>query len=227
MPLKFNMGELLGRAGRKWKDHVGSVTLSLPFLSFAVNPKNRERQIAREIVIRLKDRRVLSARECCDNCIDRALESLQEIRRTLLDNQVDLSDVRDGPLYLVIDMMLVGIRQFFTYEEMLKGPDDARPHPRFEDFRRPRDTRQAYFEALETLRGHMSHCLEQIAAIAGMEPPTEGLIAKYGGRGPLRSTSSQRKAEILSGAKALPAWCGDRRARIRALHFPGPRPRCR
>ena len=99
MPLKFNMGELLGRAGRKWKDHVGSVTLSLPFLSFAVNPKNRERQIAREIVIRLKDRRVLSARECCDNCIDRALESLQEIRRTLLDNQVDLSDVREGRLY--------------------------------------------------------------------------------------------------------------------------------
>ena len=49
----------------------------------------------------------------------------------------------------MIDMMLVGIRQFFTYEEMLKGPDDARPHPRIEDFRRRRDTRQAYFEALE------------------------------------------------------------------------------
>jgi hypothetical protein len=182
MPFQFDMGELLARAGRKCKDHVGSVTLSFPFLSFAVNPNNREQQIAREIVIRLKDRRVLSAWECCDNCIDRALESLQEIRRTLVDKQVELSDVQDGPLYLVIDMMLVGIRQFFTYEEMLKGPEDARPHPRFEDFRRPPDTQQAYFDALEILRGHLSRCLGQIAAIAGMEAPTEGLIAKY--RGP-------------------------------------------
>jgi hypothetical protein len=32
------------------------------------------------------------------------------------------------------------------------------------------------FEALEILRGHLSRCLGQIAAIAGMEAPTEGLI---------------------------------------------------
>jgi len=40
--------------------------------------KDRERTVARELVIRLKDRRVISAFECCDDCIDRALASLGE-----------------------------------------------------------------------------------------------------------------------------------------------------
>jgi hypothetical protein len=41
---------------------------------------------------------VLSACECCDDCIDRALASLQEIRRTLVDKQVELYDILDGPI---------------------------------------------------------------------------------------------------------------------------------
>jgi len=180
-PFKFDLGDLLARARRQLNNRVGSVTLNLPFLSFSVNPNNREQQIAREIVIRLKDRRVLSAWECCDNCIDHALASLQEIRQTLVDKQVGLSDAQDGPLYLVIDAMLLGIRHFFTYVEMLERPDDARPHPRFPDFHRSPDTRQAYFDALELLRGHLSRCLGQIAAIAGMQAPNDGLIAKYQG----------------------------------------------
>ena len=91
-PFKFDIGDLLSRARRQLNNRLGNVTLSLPFLSIAVNPNNREQQIAREIVIRLKDRRVLSARECCDNCIDRALTSLQEIRQTLVNKQVELLD---------------------------------------------------------------------------------------------------------------------------------------
>jgi hypothetical protein len=146
-----------------------------------VNPKDRERQVAREIVIRLKDRRVLSAWECCDDCIDRALTSLQEIRQTLVAKQVELSDVPDGPLFLLIDAMTLGIRQFLTYEELLKRQDDATEHPRFGDFRRRADTRQEYFDALEILRGHLSRCLGQVAAIGGMSAPTNGLIEKYQG----------------------------------------------
>ncbi len=180
-PFKFDIGDLLACARRQVNSRLGTVTLSLPFLSIAVNPKDREQQVAREIVIRLKDRRVLSAWECCDDCIDRALASLQEIRQTLVDKQVALSDVRDGPLYLLIDAMNLGIRQFFTYEELLKRPDNPRPHPRFRDFNRPPDTRQAYFDGLEVLRGHLSRCLGQIAAIAGMEASTDGLIANYQG----------------------------------------------
>lgn len=81
----------------------------------------------------------------------------------------------------MIDAMLLDIRQFFTYTELLERPDDAEPHLRFRDFERPRDTRQAYFDALELLRGHLSRCLGQIAVLAGVSAPADGLIAKYQG----------------------------------------------
>jgi hypothetical protein len=178
---KFDMANLLKRMWRNVNRRLGDVTLNLPFISVSVSPKNKERQVAKELVIRLKDRRVLSAWECCDDCIDNALASLQEIRSTLVDKQVELSDIQEGPLYLLIEMMAQGIRQFLTYEELLKRGDDTLPHPRFEDFHRPHDVRQAYFDALEMLRGHLSRCLGQIAAIAGMDMPTDGLIANYQG----------------------------------------------
>ncbi len=116
IPFKFDMTDLLARARRTVNNRLGSVTLNLPFVSIAVNPRDLERQVARELVIRLKDRRVLSAWECCDDCINRALTSLQEIRQILVDKQVELSDVPDGPLYLLIDTMMLGIRQFLTYQ---------------------------------------------------------------------------------------------------------------
>lgn len=55
--------------------------------------------------------------------------------------------------------MALGIRQFLTYEELLNRSDDAPPHPRFGEFYRPPDIREAYFDALEVLRGHLSRCL--------------------------------------------------------------------
>lgn len=181
IPFRFDITDLLARARRQATNRLGDVTLNLPFISIAVSPKDRERQVAREIVIRLKDRRVLSAWECCDDCIDRALASLLEIRAMLVDKQVELSDVQDGPLYLIIDAMVLGIRQFMTYEELMKRSDAAPSHPRFVDFHRPSDVQQAYFDALELLRGHLSRCLGQAAAIAGIEAPKEGLIANYQG----------------------------------------------
>ena len=181
IPFRFDMTTLLAHARERYTKHVGEVTLNLPFVSIAVNPKDKERQIARELVIRLADRRVLSAWECCDRCIDNALKSLREIRSILVDKQVELSDLPDGPLYLLVDAMALGIRQFLTYEELLNGRDDAPPHPRFGDFHRPPDIREAYFDALEVLRGHLSRCLGQIAAIGGMNLPQEGLVKNYQG----------------------------------------------
>lgn len=181
IPFKFDMGELLARARRQVRGRVGDVTLNLPFVSIAVSPKDREREVAREIVIRLRDRRVLSAWECCDGCIDNALKSLGEIRQTLVDKQVELADMQDGPLYLLLDAMALGLRQFMTFEEVLKRDEGAPPHPRFGEFHRPMDTRQAYFDGLEVLRGHLSRCLGQIATIAGMPVLSEGVIANYQG----------------------------------------------
>ncbi|WP_336970362.1 hypothetical protein [Brevundimonas aurantiaca] len=148
----------------------------LPFISIAVSPKDREREVARELVIRLRDRRVLSSQECCNGCIDSALASLQEVRQILVEKQVALSDLQDGPLFLMIDMMRQGIRQFLTYTERLSDLGDD-PTPGLPaDFRRLPEARQAYFDALELLRGR---CLTQIAAIGGMEAPQEGLIVQY------------------------------------------------
>lgn len=175
------MIDLLNRARQQCARHVGDVTLNLPFVSIAVSPKDKERQAARKLVIRLADRRVLSAWECCDDCIDNSLASLREIRAILVDTQVELSDLQNGSLYLLVDAMTLGIRQFLTYEELLNRPDEAPAHRRFGEFHRPPDIRQAYFDALELLRGHLSRCLGQVAAIGDMDLPQDGLVKNYQG----------------------------------------------
>jgi hypothetical protein len=182
IPFQFDITDLLKRARRIAGARVGNVTLSLPFVSIAVHPKDRERQIAREIVIRLKDRRVLSAWECCNDCIERALASLLEIRRLLVEKQVELKDFLDGPLFLLVDTMSSGIRQFLTFEERLSAHAEAPRGKRRANARRHFGrSQQDYFDALEVLRGHLSRYLGQVAAIARMELPNEGVIAHYQG----------------------------------------------
>ncbi|MFT4956303.1 MAG: hypothetical protein ACI8U3_002708 [Brevundimonas sp.] len=175
IPFQFDVSQFIARAKRMASNHVGDVTLNLPFVSVAVSPRDREKAAAREIVIRLRDRRVLSSHECCDNCIDASLASLQEIRAILVDQQVALSDFQDGPLFLMIDMIRQGIRQFVTYEERLRAAGDD-PTPGLpSDFRRDPQVRQDYFDALELLRAHVSHCLHEIRTIADMDEQVAAL----------------------------------------------------
>lgn len=181
IPFKFDLTDLFSRARRQIAGRVGDVTLNLPFLSIAVSPKDRERAVAREVVLRLSDRRVLSAWECCDDCIDRALTSLEEIRQFIVNKKVALAELQDGPLFLLLDAMGTGIRQFMTFEELLRRDENAPPHPRFGEFHRPLDVRQAYFDGLEMLRGHLSRCLGQIARIAGTLTQTGGIVENYQG----------------------------------------------
>lgn len=54
IPFQFDLRELLKKARRQMQNRVGDVTLNLPFVSVTVSPKDRERQIAREVVIRLR-----------------------------------------------------------------------------------------------------------------------------------------------------------------------------
>ncbi|MCF3934985.1 hypothetical protein L1787_16390 [Acuticoccus sp. M5D2P5] len=181
IPFKFDLTDVLVRARRQVASRIGDVTLNLPFISIAVSPKDRERRVAREVVLRLRDRRVLSAWECCDDCIDRALSSLGEIRHFIVDKEVELSELQDGPLFLLLDAMATAIRQFMTFEELLRRAEDAPPHLRFGEAHRPPDVRQAYFDGLEILRGHLSRCLGQIALVAGLPAPTDGIIENYQG----------------------------------------------
>lgn len=83
IPFQIDLTDLLAKARRQFAGRVGDISFNLPFISFSVSPKDGEKQVACEIVVRLRDRRVLSAWECCDDCIDNALASLREIRQTL------------------------------------------------------------------------------------------------------------------------------------------------
>ena len=127
--------------------------------------------------------------------------SLREIRQILVEKQVEMSDAQDGPLYFLIEAMLMGIRQFMTYEELLRRNSDAPPHPRFDKYRLP-EHRQGYFDGLELLRGHLSRCLGQISAVAGMNTPKEGLIANY--QGPWDEQALSSRAGETGGMKMIP-----------------------
>lgn len=168
-PFQFNVSELLGKARRLIKKRVDGVTINLPFVSFSVRPDDLEQKVAREVVIRLADKRVLNAFECCDSCVEQALVSLQEIRSLLVGKQVELSEQIDGILYLILELMLEGIRQFFTFEESLRASNAQFPgelHTRLH-----RQDLQPYFAALEMLRGHLYRCLAQVAAVADTKIP--------------------------------------------------------
>jgi len=172
-PFRFDLGRVVSDARRKINTCVEGVSINLPFLSFRINPNDLEQRVAREIVIRMADRRVLNAWECCDNCIDEALASLQKIRDLLVNKQVELSNATDSPLYLLIEFQLEAIRQFLTFEQRI-NPSSKRSDlilPDRSSFRRPEDTRVQYFAALEMLRGHLHRCLLQVAKIGNTTIP--------------------------------------------------------
>lgn len=176
-PFKFDLSGLVQKARRHARKRLDGITINLPFVSLSVRPDDLEQKAAREIVIRLADKRVLNAFECCDSCVEQALNSLQEIRRMLVDKQVALSDQTDGAVYLIVEFMLEAIRQFFTFEETLRTANPNFPG----DFhtRAHRHDLQPYFAALEMLRGHLFRCLTQIALAAGTTIPKIAQNMRY------------------------------------------------
>ncbi len=154
-PFRFDLSKPLAGL-RALPVAVEGVSLNLPFLSVTIKPDDRERRVAREVVIRMADRRVLNAFECCDGCIEHALASLHEIRRLVVDKQVELSDRADSSLYLLLELMAGAVRQFFTFTERI-GP--------------AKHQHDVYFAALEMLRGHLHRVLLQVAKIADIEIP--------------------------------------------------------
>jgi hypothetical protein len=139
-PFRFDVSEIVRRF-RKLPVSVEGITITLPFVEMTVKPDDTERKVAREIVIRLADRRVLNAFECCDGCIENALKSLLEIRAIVVNKQVELSSKTDGALYLLLDSIREAIRQFLTFEQRLG--------------QRQHESRELYFAGLEMLRAHI------------------------------------------------------------------------
>jgi len=154
-PFLFDLDSIIRRV-KHLPARIDGVSINLPFVTINVKADSVEKKVAREIVIRLADKRVLNVIECCDNCIKEALASLQEIRSLLVDKQVELANLTNEPLYMILEAILEGIRQFLTYEQRLYNS--------FYD-------REKYFAALEMLRRHLYRCLIQISKIGEMEIP--------------------------------------------------------
>src|SRR5215472_15932539 len=162
-PFKFQLLDIFTRLKRLPVSVDGAVKISVPFLEVTVKADDREKKIARELVIRLSDRRVLIAQECCDGCIRNALRSLQEIRQILVDKEVELSDKTDSAIYILIDCIRDAIRQFLTFEQRLSRGRKSE--------NRSYEHREMYFAALEMLRAHIHRTLIQVGKIADFQVP--------------------------------------------------------
>lgn len=195
-PFKFDIADIVRRLRRLPVAVDGKVTISLPFVEVSIKPDRTERKVAREVVIRLADRRVLTSSECCDDCIDKALTSLQEIRQITVDKQVELSDKADTALYVLLDSIRNSIRQFLTFQQRLSKRRVEHTEP---SFYRTRQTRESYFAALEMLRAHIHRTLLQVAKIADMPeiPGLEGHMS-YDGQWQLEA---YKKPKMLMAAE--------------------------
>lgn len=184
LSFQFDIADALRELVRSADARPAALQLSVPFMNVLIHPIEIEKSIAAEIIVRATDRRVLNARECCDECIENALRSLQELRSLFSEKKALLARERNRPLSALIELMLVAIRQFLTFQQKLSTKhreDIARSGEKIQ----LGDNRQLYFDTLELLRGHLSRCLGQVSLIAGMNAPSDGLIAGYQGAWPL------------------------------------------
>lgn len=150
--LKFNVTEYYRKAKKLVnKADIKGITIKFPGISINLAPTDSDKKISKEIILKLRHKRVISQSECCDNCIKNSLTSLFEIKDYLIDKQVEMSDV-ESPLFILTDMALLGINRFLTFTE---GFDD------FKD-------KEKYFEALNLLRGHLIKTFDEVAKIASL-----------------------------------------------------------
>lgn len=177
---QFDVSDVVARARCSPPASNAATAFKLPFVTVLADCSPLERRIANELLIPLGDRRVLNSWECCDNCIDDALRSLQEIRSILLERRIELVGEPSGILSLIIELMLTAVRQFLTFAQRLRSAGTVRSDPVSEPYRLDED-RQIYFDALEQLRGHLSRCLGQVAVVASLNVPSDGFIAGYQG----------------------------------------------
>ncbi len=181
-PFRFDLRALFSRFRALPVDVEATLEIALPGFRLRVKRDDVERRVASELVIRLADRRVLNATECCDSCVDQSLQSIQEIRRLLVDKQVELARKPESALLLLIEMMLEAIRQFLTFEQRLSAGHDSEDGlpDRRRAWLRDSEARRVYFALFERLRGHLNRTMLQVAAIGDTSPPKTSMAVRYG-----------------------------------------------
>jgi len=143
-------GVLRGFRAIAQQPSVDSVEINLPGLTIPVRAGSTEKRNALRLLIKLRDKRVLTEKECCDSCIRNALASISEIRQFLTEEQLRIAD-SESPTFLLADFMLALIRGFLTLTEPLDPVRDMKE----------------FFSYLNDLRTEMLHAVDQTAVIAG------------------------------------------------------------
>lgn len=169
-PFGVNVGSLTQRA-RQWIGRrIAGATVSATGVSFQIRATDPERDAARKLFIRLRDRRVFNAFDCCDNCVRNTLASLQEVRKILVESQVEVANFHDGDLFWIADYLRLIIREFLSWEERLRaalGPAQASKEELYID----PVYRAAYIKSLDTVRAHARAALEALADVSQMKLP--------------------------------------------------------
>ncbi len=165
--LQFKVQKLLKKAKKRIGQSVDGISITLPLISANLKIRQVERQIAREVAVKLKNRRVLKPRkEADEHNIEKEIASIQKIRGLLVEKQVELaqSDLGDGDFYLIIEFMLAPINQFLSFHEK---------------WSRKKGDLEAYRSTYELLRDHVCSCLAQIYRIARMKIPPDLVYSRY------------------------------------------------
>jgi len=165
--MRIDVRGLKARARRWIKKRVTSGEINLGFITFQMETNDPERTGARELVIRLRDKRVFNASDCCDDCVKNSIESLQDVRQILVEAQVQLANLHEGQLFWLMDYVLVTLKAFLTWEERSRAghPHGDNPDQHYRD----RDRTDAYIRQLDVVRAHTRAAFAAFAAIAEMD----------------------------------------------------------
>ncbi len=152
---------------------MGGATISTSGISFQIRATDPERDAARKLLIRLRDRRVFTAFDCCDGCVRNTLASLIEVRKILVDTQVELHNLHDADLFWVVDYLRLTIRDFLSWEERLRAaainPGNSRATS--EELYVDPVYQAVYIAALDVVRAHARAALAAMAELADMTLP--------------------------------------------------------
>jgi len=168
--LKVDVRGLTSRARRWTNKRVTKVEVNLGFIKFGLEVNDPERTAARELVFRLRDRRVLTAEECCGDCVRNSMVSLQEVRSSIVDAQEKLANLHDGQLFWLLDYILVTIRAFLTWEERSRvgQPHGGDVEAHYKDF----DNARRFRSQLDLVRAHARVALNAIGTVAEVDLDT-------------------------------------------------------
>jgi hypothetical protein len=137
---------------------ITSLTLSFPFRAgITVSINSKEKDIAKEAIIMLVNRRILNASECCPSCSQQSIDSLKEIKSDLIQIEKKLINSVNGSLFYFIDSIISGVNQFLKY---IEDNNFMETFPL---------NREIYFEGFNIIRNHIVQCLYQISKIADYE----------------------------------------------------------